>query len=422
MNKWIRPLHCHVRSNVLTLLAPNRYVLSHVRSNLLETIEDTVMRVNENISEVSIAIGSYDIGGDKPLKKKGKRGKVSPVSLTFNTGLLDYYTFENHVEGKSNQIARAAAFQISQNPGNAYNPLFIYGGVGLGKTHLMQATGNEIRKHFADATVMFITAERFVNHMVTALKSNSMNDFQKFYRSLDALLIDDIQFFAGKTQTQEEFFHTFNALLDGQRQIIITSDRIPRAINDVHERLKSRFDSGLTVSIDPPELETRVAILERKALEKGHTLSNDVSFFIANVNQSDIRDMQGYLNKLIAYSGFTGRTIDVDLVREALRDDLIDRQRRLSIENIQQTVAQYFNIRISDLLSKNRKSEITWPRQLAMSFAKELTTLSLPQIGDKFGGRDHTTVIHSAKRVAELIGKDAKREEDYRNLERLFRG
>ena len=306
------------------------------------------------------------------------------------------YTFKTHVEGKSNQLARAAALQVGKSPGTAYNPLFIYGGVGLGKTHLMQASGNLILESNSRAKVIYVHSELFVNDMVKALKNNTMNEFKRYYRSLDALLIDDIQFFAKKTQSQEEFFHTFNALLEGQRQIIITSDRIPKAITHVEERLISRFGSGLTVSIDPPELETRVAILEKKALERGINLPDDVAFFVATNVRSNVRELEGALHRIIANSGFTGRHIDIDLAREALRDILVYQEKQISIENIQQTVAEYYKIRVSDLLSKKRSREVTRPRQLAMSFAKEFTNLSLPQIGDRFGGRDHTCLLYTS--------------------------
>jgi len=330
------------------------------------------------------------------------------------------YTFSNHVEGVSNQLARAAAQQVGENPGVSYNPLFIYGGVGLGKTHLMQAAGNLILDKKPQANVVYIRSELFVNDMVKALKNNTMNEFKRYYRSIDTLLIDDIQFFARKTQSQEEFFHTFNALLEGQRQIIITSDRIPKAMTDVEERLVSRFGSGLTVSIEPPELETRVAILGRKAVEKKIDLPEEVAFFVANAVRSNVRELEGALHRIIASAGFTGRPIDIDLAREALRDLMVYRESRINIDNIQQVVAEYYKIRVADILSKKRTRDIARPRQLAMALSKEYTNLSLPQIGDRFGGRDHTTVLHACRKIEELVQNDPKIQEDQRNLLRLL--
>ncbi len=432
VNTWLLPLHSSIRGQTLKLLAPNRYVLNHVRQNLLDTIESTVVSMEAGISQVQCEIGS--LASDRP--QAARPGNSSGNGISFATefgdgrnsrpvpqssnGINRDFTFANHIEGTSNQLARAAAQQVGKHPGSSYNPLFIYGGVGLGKTHLMQAAGNLILEGNPGAKVVYIRSELFVNDMVKALRTNSMNAFKHYYRSLDALLIDDIQFFARKTQTQEEFFHTFNALLEGQHQIIITSDRLPKAITDVEERLVSRFSSGLTVAIEPPELETRVAILEYKAKKLGESLPSDVSFFVANTIRSNVRELEGALHRIIASSGFTGRAIDIDLAREALRDIVMYRESRLSIENIQQTVAEYFKVRVSDLISKKRSRDITRPRQIAMSFVKELTNYSLPQIGDHFGGRDHTTVLHACRKVEELLRTDNKVREDYRNLQRLF--
>ena len=439
VNTWLLPLHCSEKDQTLKLLAPNRYVLNHVRQNLFQQIESTILAMNAGIKQVQCEIGSHgsDILAAAPTKNPESVAKALPSSpMPFATEFGDTedkplpqqtggrinreYTFNNHVEGKSNQLARAAAQQVGRHPGSSYNPLFIYGGVGLGKTHLMQAAGNLILDSKPGARVAYIRSELFVNDMVRALRNNAMNEFKRYYRSLDALLIDDIQFFARKTQTQEEFFHTFNALLEGQRQIIITSDRIPKAMTDVEERLVSRFGSGLTVAIEPPELETRVAILERKASQLGKELPKEVAFFVANTIRSNVRELEGALHRIIASHGFTGRTIDIDLAREALRDIVMYRESRTSIENIQQTVAEYFKIRVSDLLSKKRSRDIARPRQIAMAFAKELTNHSLPQIGDRFGGRDHTTVLHACRKVEELLRTDNKVREDYRNLQRLF--
>jgi chromosomal replication initiator protein len=431
---WLTPLHTIVNDHTLKLLAPNRYVLNHVRQNLFQHIESTLVAMDSGVDTVQCEIGSH---ANEPQSSVTSAGKdVKPASALFASDFnhdttesaLPYtgsrlnrdYTFETHVEGTSNQLARAAAQQVGMHPGKSYNPLFIYGGVGLGKTHLMQAAGNLIQQSKPKAKVIYIRSELFVNDMVKALKNNTMNDFKRYYRSLDALLIDDIQFFARKTQSQEEFFHTFNSLLEGQRQIIITSDRIPKAMTDVEERLISRFGSGLTVSIDPPELETRVAILGKKAIERNITLPEDVAFFVANAVRSNVRELEGALHRIIASSGFTGRPIDIDLAREALRDLLVYRESRVNIENIQQTVAEYFKIRVADLLSKKRSRDIARPRQLAMAFAKEYTNMSLPQIGDRFGGRDHTTVLHACRKVEELLQTDSKVQEDHRNLQRLF--
>ena len=429
INTWLSPLHCHLRGDTLKLLAPNRYVLNYVRSNLLEYINDIALSSDSGINEVEIEIGSYGLDAVNSSSTKTSdsskltRSTQSGFAAPYIGGILNpEHTFVTHVEGKSNQLARAAASQVGKSPGKAYNPLFIYGGVGLGKTHLMQAAGNLILHNNPGARVIYVHSELFVNDMVKALKNNTMNEFKRYYRSLDALLIDDIQFFAKKTQSQEEFFHTFNALLEGQSQIIITSDRIPKAINHVEERLISRFGCGLTVSIDPPELETRVAILEKKALERGVELPGDVSFFVANTVRSNVRELEGALHRILANAGFTGRSINVELAREALRDILVFQEKQISIDNIQQTVAEYFKIRVADLLSKKRTREIARPRQLAMSFAKEFTNMSLPQIGDRFGGRDHTTVLHACRKIQELIRTDSKIKDDHTNLQRLFGG
>ncbi|MCY3769922.1 MAG: chromosomal replication initiator protein DnaA [Gammaproteobacteria bacterium] len=423
INAWIRPLHALSNGDTLKLLAPNRYVLNYVKDNLYTQIEKTVTGMDHGIKQVQVEVGSYGLKKsdleDRPGPDPGK-GHLDVSAPCSGGNLNTEYVFETHVEGKSNQLARAAAIQVSQSPGRAFNPLFIYGGVGLGKTHLMQATGNQILESNPTAKVIYIHSELFVNDMVKALRNNTMNEFKRYYRSLDALLIDDIQFFAKKTQSQEEFFHTFNTLLEGQRQIVITSDRIPKAIDNVEERLISRFGSGLTVSIDPPELETRVAILKTKALKHGTDLPNDVAFFVANTVHSNVRDLEGALHQILAIARFSDRDIDVNLAREALRDVLLYRESRISIENIQQTVAEYFQIRVADILSKNRARKIARPRQLAMAFAKEYTNLSLPQIGDRFGGRDHTTVLHACRRIADLRKTDLKMQEDYKNLQRLL--
>jgi len=427
INTWLLPLHTIHIDQTLKLLAPNRYVLNHVKQNLFDHIESTIIGMDIGVDRVQCEIGSYASAPSATVLNTGPIDGAATIlggnqqAVPYTGGRINgEFTFASHVEGNSNQLARAAAQQVGMHPGQSYNPLFIYGGVGLGKTHLMQAAGNLILSNNPQAKVIYIRSELFVNDMVKALKNNTMNEFKRYYRSLDALLIDDIQFFARKTQSQEEFFHTFNSLLEGQRQIIITSDRIPKAMTDVEERLVSRFGSGLTVSIEPPELETRVAILGKKAIERNLVLPEDVAFFVANAVRSNVRELEGALHRIAASAGFTGRPIDIDLAREALRDLLVYRDSKISIDNIQRTVAEYFKIRVADLLSKNRSRNIVRPRQLAMAIAKEYTNMSLPQIGDKFGGRDHTTVLHACRKIEELLQSDAKVQEDHRNLQRLF--
>ena len=332
------------------------------------------------------------------------------------------FNFDTHVQGNSNQLARGAAQQVAEDPAHAYNPLYIYGGVGLGKTHLMQAAGNLLRERKANIQVAYVHAERFVAEMVKALQQNTITEFKRHYRSLDVLLIDDVQFFAGKGHSQEEFFHTFNTLVEGERQIIMTSDRFPKEISGVGERLRSRFGSGLTVAIEPPELETRVAILHRKAVSQNVTLPEDVAFFIAKCVRANVRDLEGALHRVLASSRFSGRPIDIGLATEALKDLLLFQERQVTINNIQKTVAEYFNMRVSDLHSKRRTRQVARPRQLAMAVAKKLTSLSLPEIGDAFGGRDHTTVLHACRKIAELCQQDPRVKEDYENLLRSLTG
>ncbi len=420
-NTWIRPLQAVQRDDCLTLLAPNRFVLDFVSETFLVRVNEIADSFSANGLTVRIEIGGNDLTDSRASTPAAAPSRATAVDYTkgkLNPG----FTFETHVQGKSNQLARAAATQVGENPGSAYNPLFIYGGVGLGKTHLMQAAGNLICRNNAGAKVVYIHSERFVADMVRALQHNEINEFKRYYRSLDALLIDDIQFFAGKSHSQEEFFHTFNTLLEGQRQVVITSDRFPKEIDGVQERLISRFGSGLTVPIDPPELETRVAILKKKARQKGVALGDDDAFFIAKQIRSNVRELEGALHRVIASSGITGRAIDIELIREALRDLIVFQEKQITINNIQKRVAEYYNIRVSDLLSKKRNRTYVRPRQIAMSLAKELTNMSLPEIGDAFGGRDHTTVIHACRKVEELLQTDTKIVEDYNNLRRQLSG
>jgi chromosomal replication initiator protein len=330
------------------------------------------------------------------------------------------FTFDSFVEGKSNQLARAAALQVARNPGSAYNPLFIYGGVGLGKTHLMQAVGNLIAAANPNAKVAYVHSERFVSDMVRGLRHNTIAEFKRAYRSLDALLIDDIQFFANKERSQEEFFHTFTTLLEGQRQIILTCDRYPKEVTGLEERLKSRFGWGLTVAIEPPELETSVAILMSKAAAEGDVVPEEVAFFIAQRIRSNVRELEGALRRVLANARFTGQAITLEFAKEALRDVLALQDKLVTVENIQKTVAEYFKIRVADLLSKRRSRSIARPRQIAMALAKELTSHSLPEIGDGFGGRDHTTVLHACRRVKALRDSETRVAEDYNNLLRTL--
>lgn len=419
-NTWIRPLQPVVEAQGLRLLAPNRFVMEWVRERFIERIGQLVAQyANGNGSNVTLEVGSQ-------ARRSGEPGR--PPRMTRDIGrsrtpvgrLNPDFTFENHVEGKSNQVARAAARQVGENPGVAFNPLFIYGGVGLGKTHLMQAAGNLLLQRRADANVAYVHSERFVADMVKALQHNAINDFKRFYRSLDALLIDDIQFFVGKERSQEEFFHTFNALVEAGHQIIITADRFPKELTGVEERLVSRFASGLTVSIDPPELETRVAILINKARQEGIDLSEEVAFFVAKRVRSNVRELEGALRRILASAFFTGRQVDVGLASDSLKDLLNFQERLVTINNIQKTVAEYFKIRISDLHSKSRSRQVARPRQIGMALAKELTDHSLPEIGEAFGGRDHTTVLHACRKISELSSKDPRVHEDYNNLLRIL--
>ena len=349
----------------------------------------------------------------------------SPLAKTLeetagNVTLNTAFTFDKFVEGKANQLAKAAASQVVENPGQSYNPLFIYGGVGLGKTHLMHAVGNELVRRKPDAKIVYLHSERFVADMVKALQLNAITEFKRYYRSVDALLIDDIQFFAKKDRSQEEFFHTFNALLEGGQQVILTCDRYPKEIDGLEERLKSRFGWGLTVAVEPPELEMRVAILNKKAASSNINLPSDAAFFIAQRIRSNVRELEGALKRVIAGANFMGKPIDIDVVKESLKDLLALQDRQVRLENIQRVVADYYKIKLADLMSKRRSRSVARPRQVAMALAKELTNHSLPEIGENFGGRDHTTVIHACRKVKELVASDADINEDYKNLIRIL--
>ena len=420
INTWIRPLQPVEESDRLRLLAPNRFIVDWVTANCKQQIEDAIgNNTSWPAGSVSIEVGHR---ASVPTEATAQISKIPPTRLDAVPGskLNPAYTFETFVEGKSNQLARAAAFQVGQNPGLAYNPLFIAGGVGLGKTHLMHSIGNLIRERRPGARVAYVHSEKFVGDMVTGLRHNSIAEFKKTYRSLDALLIDDIQFFAGKQQSQEEFFHTFNALLEGQQQVVLTCDRYPREVSGLEERLKSRFGWGLTVAIEPPELETSAAILMTKATAANVDLPEDVAFFIAQHIRSNVRELEGALRRVIANSQFTGQPITLEFAKDALRDLLALQEKLITIDNIQKKVAEYFQIRVGDLLSKSRSRSITRPRQIAMSLTKELTSHSLPEIGDAFGGRDHTTVLHACRKIKELRETENRIREDYKNLLRIL--
>ncbi|MDE1887534.1 MAG: chromosomal replication initiator protein DnaA [Gammaproteobacteria bacterium] len=418
LNTWIRPLHVQEDAETLRLLAPNRFVMDWVRDRFLPRISKLARELAEDRNrQVLLEVGAArEVQPVETVLAAGGTGLIA----TPGSGLSTAYTFETFVEGKSNQFALAAARQVAENPGRAYNPLFIYGGVGLGKTHLMQSVGQLIQKRRPQARIAYVHSERFVNDMVRALQHNTINEFKRQYRTLDALLIDDIQFFVGKERSQEEFFHTFNALLEGQQQVILTCDRYPKEVEGLEERLKSRFGWGLTVPIEPPELETRVAILMQKAVCENVILPSEVAFFIAQRISSNIRELEGALRRVTANAQFTGQAITLESTQEWLKDILARQERLITLDNIQKTVADYFHVRVGDMLSKRRSRSIARPRQVAMCLAKELTTHSLPEIGDAFGSRDHTTVLHACRKVHELRQSDARINEDYQTLVRTL--
>jgi len=415
---YIRPLHAEYDDGHLTLLAPNIYVEEKVRSSYLDRISEYFDVATEN-SEVNLSVGGAIEA--QPLRVETK-SVINPTSRIAGHNLNREFTFDTFVEGKSNEMAKAAASQVANNSGKSYNPLLMYGGVGLGKTHLMQAVGNEILRIKPGANVLYLHSQRFVQDMVKALQTGTMQDFMQYYRSIDALLIDDIQFFAKKLRSQEEFFHLFNSLIERGAQMILTSDKYPREIDGLEDRLKSRFVWGLTVEVEAPDLETRVAILIKKAEADEVALDHEVAFFIAERIRSNVRELEGALRRVIANARFTGSRISIEQVRRALRDLFAIQDRQISMDNIQRTTAEYFNIKIGDLLSKRRNRSIARPRQLAMALAKELTNHSLPEIGDAFGGRDHTTVLHACRKVVELRSTSLDIAEDYKNLSRLLSG
>jgi chromosomal replication initiator protein len=432
LNTWLRPLQAIETEDSLRLLAPNPYVKAWVQEQLEQQINSLIHSLSQGlIAQVAIEVGAVPAEEMKPRRntapvkevvtpqpEKTEPEKAAPA---IGSPMNPLFTFDNYVEGKSNQIARAASLHVAEAPGTSgYNPLFLYGGTGLGKTHLMLAVGNKIKQNNPKARVIYLSSERFVQDMITALRNNAIDQFKTHYRSADALLIDDIQFFAKKERSQEEFFYTFNSLLEGQRQIILTCDRFPKEVENLDERLQSRLGWGLTVAIEPPELETRVAILIKKAHQNLITLPEDVAFFIAKRIKSNVRDLEGALQRVLAFSRFTNQPLSIDMAQEALKDLLALHQKLVTLESIQKTAAEYFKVRVSDLLSKKRTRSIARPRQIAMALAKELTSHSLPEIGEAFGGRDHTTVLHATRKVAELRETDNRIEEDYRNLLRTL--
>ena len=432
-NTWIRPLRAEWQESGLVLAAPNRFIRDFVVEKYLPLINTYLLDVvAPAAAQASITVQVTTPPAPPPVRPitTGSAQAVTrpvetpvrpaPAALVSPSSLVEGYTFERFVEGKSNQLALAAAQQVAEHPGLSYNPLFLYGGVGLGKTHLMHAVGNAMRRKNPDAKIVYLHSERFVADMVKALQLNAINDFKRFYRSVDALLIDDIQFFANKDRSQEEFFHTFNALLEGGQQMILTSDRYPKEIDGVEERLKSRFGWGLTVAVEPPDLETRVAILMKKAEQSHISLAPDAAFFIAQRIRSNVRELEGALKRVIASANFTGRPFDIDLIKDSLKDLLALQDKQVSLDNIKRKVAEYYKIKVADLMSKRRNRSVARPRQVAMAMAKELTHHSLPEIGDAFGGRDHTTVLHACRKIKELRDVSPDISEDYQNLLRAL--
>ncbi len=434
-NIWIRPLQAVAENeDSLQLLCPNRYFIEWIGEHYLSQIKKIIEDYCDPAPKVVLAVGSRK-PTPKPttqpprnnihMNRPAERHADTQQSVSFNKGLTHSnlnpkFTFESFVEGKSNQIALTAAMHVAKNPGQAYNPLSVYGGVGLGKTHLAHAIGRHILCTQPTAKVLYLHSERFVADMIKALQRNAMNEFKRFYRSVNVLLIDDIQFFAGKERSQEEFFHTFNALLDGQQQIVLTCDRYPKEIRGLEERLQSRFGWGLTVAVEPPELETRVAILVSKAEQNNIQLPHDVAFFIAKHIQSNVRELEGALKRVIANAHFTNNAITIPFVREVLKDLLTLQAKLVTIDNIQRTVAEYYKVKIADLLSKRRNRSIARPRQLAMALSKKLTNHSLPEIGSAFGGRDHTTVLHACRKIEQLLQLNLDIQEDWKNLLRIL--
>lgn len=418
---YLAPLYREAENNHLRIYASNILITQKVEREYLDKIKQLMQARQTELPNISFQVGVPQSQATPVVQAPTAMPQASAQpEIVHDSNINERFTFENFVEGKSNQLARAAAVQVAANPGRAYNPLFLCGGVGLGKTHLAHAVGNTILAQNPQAKVVYLHSERFVADMVKALQNNAMDKFKKYYRSIDCLLIDDIQFFAGKDRSQEEFFHTFNALLDNNQQIVLTCDRYPKEINGLEERLKSRFGWGLTVPVEPPELETRVAILKTKAEELQFPFGDEVAFFVAKHIQSNVRELEGALKRIMAHAHFTGQAVTVEFVKEALKDLLTLHTRLVTVEFIQKTVAEYYKIKLSDIMSKRRNRSIARPRQIAMALAKELTNHSLPELGEYFGGRDHTTVLHACRKVQELLVTNLDIQEDYKNLLRTL--
>jgi chromosomal replication initiator protein len=468
-NTWIKPLHAKSNNSGLEIYAPNKFVQEWVNEHFLGKITEVIQQLAKGSApEITVSVASRDaafaneqdlavhnsqafdddvteLHASEDLLERALTESSDPVSasqnlapshnfsegqrqgtiatapsrkLSFRGELNKNYTFNSFIQGKSNQIARAAAAQVASNPGGAYNPLFIYGGVGLGKTHLMHAIGNHLLQKNPSAKVVYLHSQTFVGSMVSALQLNAINEFKRYYHSVDALLIDDIQFFANKERSQEEFFHTFNSIFEGGRQIIMTCDKYHSEINGLEERLKSRFGWGLSVAVEPPDLETRAAILINKAINEQVSLAEESAMFMAHKLRSNVRELEGALKKVIAHARFLDEEITVPLIKDALKDLLAIQSKLISVDNIQRTVAEYYKIKMADMISKRRNRSVARPRQMAMCLSKELTNHSLPEIGSYYGGRDHTTVMHACRTINDLRKSDTDIEEDYQNLMR----
>src|ERR671939_551365 len=421
-NTWIRPLapETDAPDDTLTLAAPNRFVLELVRERFAARIERLAAEASGRELGLRLVLARGTEAAARAVAARSRPAAEPPIQerSRLNRG----FTFDSFVTGKANQLARAAAIQVSENPGTSYNPLFVYGGVGLGKTHLVQAIGNQLADRNPQARIRYIHAEQYVTDVVRAYQQKSFDEFKRYYHSLDLLLIDDIQFFSNKGRTQEEFFYAFNALVEAHKQIVITCDTYPKEIAGMEERLISRFGWGLTVAIEPPELEMRVAIVLKKAEAEAAQVSEEIAFFIAKHIRSNVRELEGALKKVLAFSRFTGRELSLDLAKEALRDILNLNSRQVSVEGIQKTVAEYFKIKMSDMHSKKRSRNVARPRQVAMALAKDLTQMSLPEIGEAFGNRDHTTVLHACRTIADLRTRDSSLNRDYLVLEQVLKG
>ena len=421
-NTWIKPLK--LKSSEPVLVAPNKFVMQWVKDNFLSQINKMAKNQLSQNTKFELKLEfQEDRRSDTP--KINKITQIIPKkrpSKKFHHHLNPNFTFDNFVTGKANQLARAGAIQVADSPGTAYNPLFIYGGVGLGKTHLIQAIGNYLLQQNDQAKIRYVHAEKYVSDVVSAYQHKAFDKFKLYYHSLDLLLVDDVQFFGGKNRTQEEFFYAFNALIEAHKQVIVTCDSYPKEISGLEERLVSRFGWGLTVAVEPPELEMRVAILLKKASQENITMDENVAFFIAKHIRSNVRELEGALKRVLAFSRFTGHPISLNLAKDALKDLLAVQNRQISIENIQKTVAEYYKIKVTEMYSKKRTRIVARPRQMAMAIAKELTPLSLPDIGEAFGGRDHTTVLHGHRKITELRASDPAINRDFNTLLLILRG